>query len=328
MMSLARIAQGGILNNSALNTNVYYSTHFGFGSVGLEVKSTSLEAAVYLQRVYSFFLRVAKNIAEQPLLTIVIVEEGTRAHQQLPECLAVPRRLAGHVLITNWLDWAFCLRNKALLNYYASKLLRLRVVEVTASEVATLHGAAVSHGKCGVLLIGEAASGKTSLTLKLLELGFKYCADDTTPIRRRDLHCLPFPTPLMTRSLGMSTSRVHNRPPDVVLAEEPRWLVDYFGSVADEFRPTHIFFLQSADLSDAGRPRNIRPVSQIEAVIELMRNTVLPLGDTAQIHDLMDSNLNAYADLVSMAECYILPSENLDIALKGILERVGGYGDE
>jgi hypothetical protein len=302
---------------SALASELEHVCSFDFDGVTVEVRSTSAAATRHVERMFAYFACSGRNDAE---LHMAVVEDGTPVHDRLSAELDVPRPVPGHLVVVSWFDWAFVVETPALLDYYASKLLRLGLVQAVMGDIATLHAASLAGRGSGLLLVGEAAVGKTSLTLRLLQHDFEYCADDTSPLRKDDLCCMRFPTPFLVRvderSGAAPYPELSGRPPDLAVVNEPRWLIHRWDDVARrEVRPTHVLFL---DADDRGSPL-LTEISPGQAVLELLRNTVLPLGGDLWGSDALDDHLDAFARLASTSRCSRLATRDLDRALDSIL---------
>lgn len=287
-----------------------------FYGVSFEVWATSWVPLAYLERVYAYFLHARDQTCPQRM---IILEEGTKAHQDLVRQLRPRGQVDGDLLVADWFGWGLVLRREFLLHYYASKLLRLAVIERLQSEFLTVHSASVVGRGLGLLLIGEAASGKTSLTLKLIDRGFRYCADDASCIRKSDLVCVPFPMPFLVRE-DPSTKRpplteLQKRAPDIQIVGEPRWLVERWESVASEFRPNVLVFLGAEGMP----PGELRKIPATHAVVELLRNTVFPLG--ADLHQIHGVDLDLIANLVENAYCFEANTQDTNGALHNMLDR-------
>ena len=169
----------------------------------LAVMATSERAIERLRKVYRYFM-LEDAASDSPVdARIVLVELDHPDHARLAKRLRSRDPLGvtkGHLLIADWLDFALSVADDTLLHYYASKLIRLHLVACHDPDIITLHAASLATGGGeGLLLVGEAASGKTTLALRFIEHGFRYCSDDTSCIRRRDLSCVPFPLAFILR---------------------------------------------------------------------------------------------------------------------------------
>ncbi|AXK82135.1 hypothetical protein DW352_17340 [Pseudolabrys taiwanensis] len=295
-------------------------SHFALDFCGapVDIASTSDRAIATLRRVYRHFLDTTHEAAGgSERDTLLLIEEGTAEATTLAAALGRDAKdFDGHILIASWLGQGLRIANHALLHYYASKLLRLRIVERWHPEVVTLHAASLSAPwGGGLLLLGEAAAGKTTLTLRLIDDGFRYCADDTTCIRRRDLACLPFPMAFIVRgdlTTGLpGPSALRGRAPDLSLLDEPRWLMERWDAVGMPFQPTTLYFVARDPARAAG---DIRPMPQADAALALLRNLMMPLGADADAFTIDPLNFDTCCRLAEACRCLAVNTVDLDRA--------------
>lgn len=291
----------------------------------LDFRGSAVEAAASapalldrLRRVYRHFLAGVRDPRPRRLL---LIGPGSEAAAILAGRLG-RAALDGHVLIADWLPWGLLIDGAGLLHYYGSKLLRLWIVEQWHEEAATIHAAALSGPEGGgLLMVGEAAAGKTTLTLRLIERGFRFASDDTSCIRRRDLACLPFPMAFVLRA-----DRETGRPaaaalagvePHIALLDEPRWLHERWDAAADApFRPTALYFL---DREAATGSAAVEALPVVEAALLLLRNLVMPLGADAEAFSSAPENFDLVCRLATGLRCARLDTADLDAALGAIL---------
>lgn len=291
-----------------------------FHGTGFEVSATSEEAIARLRRVNWYFRCPAIPSAVRRM---IVLEHGSEAHMALSRELRPSRgerRLPGHLLVAEWFPWAISIADSGLVHYYSSKMLRLAVVDALRATYVTLHAASlVAPGGGGLLLVGEAASGKTSLTLRLLDHGFRYCADDTSCIARDDVACVPFPMSFIIRA-DLKTGRPNvaelaGKPPDIELLDEPRWLLDRWDAVGQMFQPTHLIFLGAASLP----PGDTRPVNPANAALRLLANVVVPLGADPESEVGSLEDLDVACRLAESVDSHEANSTDLDAVLGWIL---------
>ncbi|MBV8368594.1 MAG: hypothetical protein JO036_06615 [Candidatus Eremiobacteraeota bacterium] len=264
---------------------------FEFFGAAVEVRASSEALIERLRRVYRHF-SVARAV---PSARLILLEPGAGFDD--------------YVLLADWFGWGMRIANDALLHYYASKLLRLWVAERSDPEYATLHAASLAGPSGGgVVLIGEAAAGKTTLTLRLLERGFRYLSDDTTVIRRRDLTCVPFPMAFVLRA--------GEGQPDIALLDEPRWLLERWDASGAAFAPTVLYFL--GDHPALG-PGGFRRISPVETALRVLRNLVMPLGSDASAYTAAPQNFDFACRLALAADGTEMSSNDLDRALDALV---------
>ncbi|POF29677.1 hypothetical protein [Roseibium marinum] len=291
------------------------------------VKATSSRALRRLRLVYGAFLARDQGPADARL---ALVELDHAPHGWLAEALRPddPLRIGGgHFLVADWLPFALSLRDETLLHYYASKFLRLHLVACHQPDHLTLHAASLDvGGGHGILLVGEAASGKTTLTLQLLDRGMSFCSDDTTVIRRRDRKCVPFPLAFILRGgpdgEAPDIPGVRERKPDLELLDEPRWLVQRNGDAGKAFTPVAIFFLHSRADRQPGCPV---PMNSAEAAMELLRNKVVPMGLVHEDVAVMTADFHLVCDLANSAQCLSVNSTDLARTRDSLLSHISGF---
>jgi hypothetical protein len=283
----------------------------------------------YLGRVYRYF-GSERQLDAKPERSLLL-SSGSPSWEALVGELRPGGSLGitGHLLLTSGFGWALELGTEALLRYYASKLLRLALVERFDDEIVTLHAASLlGPSGAGVLLIGEAAAGKTSTTLRLLDRDWRYGADDTSCVRRRDAVCLPFPMPLILRAeLGSDRpdlAELARREPDIAILDEPRWLVERWHAVAPKFPVTHLVFLSQGEgpTGEGADSPPVTPISGAEAALRLLGNVMLPLGADPDGFDADGRNWVLAAELADRAICLAADTRDLDRAFEGLLEHL------
>lgn len=286
----------------------------------LRIHASSDTALARLARVYGWFVATGQA-PEPPAGRMALIEAGTPAHRVLKAQLKPNDPLgltAGHLLVADWLDHAFAIGGDHLLHYYASKFVRLRLVACHEPEIMTLHAASLDAGNgMGLLLVGEAASGKTTLTLRLIDHGFLFCSDDTSCIRRADQVCVPFPLAFVLRSVPRGAAA---RRPDIELLDEPRWLLPRFDAVGAAFHPRQIVFLHDRPDAPPGRPT---PLSPARAALMLLRNVVVPLGAVSRDDARTISDFDTACAVAERAACLEINSTDLDRTCHALMAMAG-----
>ena len=285
-----------------------YRVAFDFFGSPVEACATSGALLARLRRVYGHFIVARAGAGARRM---ILIDPQSSAE------LGLARRFGraqsafdGHVLLADWFGWGLRIAGDSLLHYYASKLLRLWVAERCDPEMVTLHAASLAGPSGGgVVLIGEAAAGKTTLTLRLLERGFRYLSDDTTCIRRRDLACVPFPMAFVLRGGP-------RRAPDIALLDEPRWLVERWDAVGAAFAATALYFLGA---HHGLGPGELRPIAPADTALRVLRNFVMPLGADAGAFTASPRNFDFACRLALAADGVEVESGDLAAALETIL---------
>jgi len=250
---------------------------------------------------------------------MLIAEEGTPGYKAITAALGRSPLMGGTLIAAEWFPWGFIVEAGTLANYYSSKILRLGVVAASWAHSITLHAAALHVENAGLLLLGEAAAGKTSLTIALVDAGYRYASDDTTTLRRGDLSVLPFPTPFLVReNFGQDKFLTHSGPPDIMLLDEPRWVVERWDRIAPIFSPSLLVFLD-------GKAEGLKQVSPVNAALELLGNTVFPMGHNTQSGELTEDALDLHLRLAQLAPAYRLGTASLGDAMKELMKLAGGH---
>jgi hypothetical protein len=307
---------------AAVGSRLPIRSRLDFRGTSVDIAATSDHAIATLRRVCRYFLRDQGDIGDATGDFLLVIEEGTAEAEALTAALGrEASSFDGHLLVASWLNWGLRIADRTLLHYYASKLLRLRVAERWYPEIITLHAASLcSTDGGGMLLLGEAAAGKTTLTLRLLEDGFRYCADDTTCIRCSDVTCLPFPMAFIVRgdlATGVPAApELRRRAPDLSLLDEPRWLAERWDAVGMPFQPSVLYFVAADPARPAGQ---IRPMRQADAALSLLRNLVMPLGADAGDFSIGASNMEVCCRLAESCRCVTVNTADLDRAHDAIL---------
>jgi len=93
-----------------------------------------------------------------------------------------------------------------------------------------IHGASLSINGKGVCLPGESGFGKTTLTLKLIEKGFKCLSDEFTALNKLSFKTDPFPRHLQIRenTLKIAGSKIHSDCSKIIknINDNREWIVD------------------------------------------------------------------------------------------------------
>jgi hypothetical protein len=175
-----------------------------------------------------------------------------------------------------------------------------------------LHAGVVSYRERGVILCGEADRGKTTLTLGLVQAGFKFLSDEVAFLSLQDNTVGAFPRALGIREKTLTmfagvTSGVHKRPTRS-LSGDDKWLVDiedlFPESLGAACSVSHVFFLEGF----ADRTR-LAPLSGSQSAMKCMR-----FLHTAE-NDTFKALLNI-TEFVGGSRCYDLhqgpPTETVE----------------
>jgi len=170
-----------------------------------------------------------------------------------------------------------------------------------------LHSGSVAKDGAGIILPGESGSGKSSLTLALLQSGYKYFSDEIAVVNAEsgELHSFPKPVSIKNTSVFPHLAERENLwfgPESDV--QDSVWYVhpENLGAhVADEPAPIrYVIFPSRCSQGDA----QLLPLTPGEALRELVANSInLPKLGSKGIHMI--------ADLVNEAQCFALKSADL-----------------
>lgn len=177
--------------------------------------------------------------------------------------------------------------------------------EPLRSSFYRLHAACLSLNGQAVILPAAPDTGKTTLTLALLQRGFKLLSDDVTLIKYGDCRIRCFPrSACIHENLPAHFKELRdfeNSMDFFIDAEGERVcyvpLNNIFkGCYSEEAIPSKIFFLKR----DEGRSVELKPIKKSSAVFGLLRNAVsYHSEDIKKIMDLL-------SEVANMSETYVL----------------------
>ena len=182
-----------------------------------------------------------------------------------------------------------------------------------------LHSGSVAKGGAGIVIPGESGSGKSSLTLALLESGYEYFSDEIAVVDSQsgELRSFPKPVSIKNRSNFPNLFRPENLwfgPESDV--EDSVWYVhpeDLGAVVADQPAPIrYIIFPTRCAPSDAA----LRPLTAGQALTQLVANSI-------NLPNLGSKGFHLIAELVNQAQSFSLKSADLAASVSlvnGLLE--------
>lgn len=181
-----------------------------------------------------------------------------------------------------------------------------------------MHAGVVSWQNKGVIFCGEANKGKTTLTLSLVKMGFRFLSDEVAFINKTDKTVIPFPRALGLRentvSMFSDLSSLPTLQPAKSLSGDAKWLVDieemFPGSIGEACNISHIVFLN-------GFSQETRLTSM--AASDALMNC-LKFAHTAEV-DPIKSMLEV-ADIIGSAKSYSLVAGPVGQAAETIRELV------
>jgi hypothetical protein len=194
--------------------------------------------------------------------------------------------------------------------------LNQRAVEATTDHLL-LHAGAVAAGNRAILLPAPMESGKTTLTVGLIQRGLDYVTDEAVAIDADSLRLLPYPKPLSIDQ-GSWEVLAHLEPQ---LPEHLKQLHAFQWQVAPEdIRPGCIAgpcspALIVAPKYDPDHPTRLEPIGRAEAVVLLAENSFNFRDDGRRW-------LPVIGAVVERCESYRLSIHDLDSACEAVLDLV------
>jgi HprK-related kinase A len=174
-------------------------------------------------------------------------------------------------------------------------------------QALLLHSGAVARGNTGVLLPGPSGSGKSSLSLALVQSGCRYFSDEIGVVDPDTSELLPFPKPVNIKNTSIF--------PD--LAQRPDlWLGP------DNFQTPGVWYLHPEDLS----PGSLGSQATVQYIIfptyqSGQTSQLVPLDPGAALKELITNSINlpalgnrgfhGLASLARQARCFSLESGDL-----------------
>jgi hypothetical protein len=196
----------------------------------------------------------------------------------------------------------------------------LETVLERAAYVAALHSACVTGRGGAVLLLGSPGAGKTTLTLALMQQGYRYASDDVTLVTNRATvrgvalaPAVKEPAWDMAARLGrdLSQAAVHLRPDD----QKVRFVEITDAEPASCVRVSSVLLLRRTP----GAPAELKTVGATAALAELLREARSPSGKcSAEVIQLL-------AEILRQSRCFELQYAEADDAARLICasERCG-----
>jgi hypothetical protein len=221
--------------------------------IDIQVRCCDLDSYRLLSEAYSAFLARSRHCD----LAITIEKQSDTGYILLP---------AGQAPIPA--------DNSSELIYYFEKTITLLMQE-HRSKWYFIHGAALSYGDKGCLLIAPSGSGKSTTAWALLHHGFHYLSDELAPVDMDTLQVNPYPHAVCLKS---SPPPPYQLPAGTLYTEHTIHVPTAClpGSVKRETVTVQaIFFVQYQP--DAKTPA-ITPLSPAEAATRIYTNTLNQLA--------------------------------------------------
>ncbi len=163
-----------------------------------------------------------------------------------------------------------------------------------------LHAGVVSWQEKGIILCGDTNSGKSTLTLSLVQNGFKFLSDEIAFIDFHNFEVAPFP-----RALGFREDTASKIPElkfqkglkgALSLSGDMKWAFDvegvYPNSLGKKCKIGYLFFFDGF-----GDKPEIKPISKSDAIIESLKHTHTSEDDPF-------SHILRVSELVKEVECF------------------------
>jgi len=187
-----------------------------------------------------------------------------------------------------------------------------------------LHSGAVAKGNKAVLLPGPSESGKSTLTLGLLNYGYQYLTDEVVVINLSDLSALPFQRPIYIYGWQSVISvevekyfkfcRFKERYGNTV--QPWQYAVPQQKAILPKDTSFEVAWIVFPSYNETQRDSYLKPMSRAKAAFNLMQN-----GWNTQYFS--DFGLKLCSEVVKKADCYQLIMGDLKEACE-LIEKLTG----
>ncbi len=189
-----------------------------------------------------------------------------------------------------------------------------------------LHSAAMARGNKAVLLPGPSESGKSTLTLGLLNYGYRYLTDEVAVINLSDLKILPFQRPIYVYGwLPVISDEVQKDFKFYRFKErygntvQPwQYAVPQREAMLPKNSSCEVAWIVFPTYNEMQKDSHLKPMTRAEAAFRLMQN-----GWNTQYFG--DFGLKLCSELVKKADCYQLITGDLKQACELIDGLTGGF---
>ena len=182
-------------------------------------------------------------------------------------------------------------------------------------HVAALHAACLERGGKGLLLLGSPGAGKTTLSLALMKLGFRYGSDDVSLVKPDGrVEGVPLAPAIkesaweLVEHLGLTSLPIHLRPD----GQPVRYVPLNQETVAGPCRVEAVLRLRR----DGHQPAILEAISAQEGLAELFRESRSADGKCSTVI------MQALADLIREADCFDLRYSDAAAAASLVFERM------
>lgn len=179
---------------------------------------------------------------------------------------------------------------------------------VQCREGLAFHAAGLAYGEQGLIFCGASGSGKSTLAAQLITAGFDYLTDELVAIKLDASEMVGFTRPLVLRAGSAFVWRERLAEVDqrhLLRFSEERSLVDPEllrpRSIRTSVAPQILLFSRYL----AGQPFAVQPLSQAEAVFELMRSLL-------NAKNLPQGGLSSATHLIQQLESYRLTYSDIN----------------
>jgi hypothetical protein len=194
---------------------------------------------------------------------------------------------------------ACAILDSKLWNPYA-ELIILNAVLFHIPNHYLFHAGVVSWEDKGIVLCGAANKGKSTLTLKLVQNGFKFLSDEVAFIDLSTCEVSPFPRTLGFREDTLARfpelKGLNERDSAKSLSGEDKWTVDVeeicSGSLGKKCKVSYLIFLDGFS-----KHPELRPIQKSEVLIEALKYSHTSEEDPFK-------HLLNFSEVVKEAECY------------------------
>lgn len=187
-------------------------------------------------------------------------------------------------------------------------------IALHARDVTFVHAGCVAFGDTVVVLPGTSFAGKSTLVRELLAQGARYLSDEFAVITREG-QVLPYRKPIAVRPSAVDSVDAINIGADAVRTEGgDRSLVQFIDVPTEQTARPETQYRNTLILVTAYEPDGAwapRPLTQGEAVLELIKNTV-----TAQLRP--EDMLSSVSTLARAAHCLTTPRGGASSAAREI----------
>jgi hypothetical protein len=210
-------------------------------------------------------------------------------------------RLPPHCLLPLDYGRAYCIGSYETLHYLTGSFFTSMMEALLFDNYMIVHGAAVVR-EAGVIFPGALRCGKTTLTLGLLQHGFRFASDDVVLINRATRMVHAYPRLLNVRAESLTAVPGLNRDyPNMTYAlvfGEPRWFLNKSDRAAEPFSCRYVVFPRVG-----GTRTRLIPIAKSDAALRLIANSFYPITPTKRYSSSAE-NLSTTEELLRDSDCF------------------------